>query len=330
LHRYQHLFSNQYLTFNTFLMKKIFTLLLLTLPFVFELQAQCTNWSISPTSNTVPAGGGSGTFTVGAAGNNCGYYTTYSPFISVQDNTGYVSYSVGQNTGIASYGFIWVKDAATGQTVQTFQLNQDGASGGGTSSCTNWYTSPSSNTISSTGGSGHFDIHNNTGLCFANYRNLPNWISLTNAAAGGYDYTVTVTNPSNSNRTATIEIIDNVTGFYQTEFQLTQLGSTGGGGTNYTITANASPTAGGSVIGGASYALGTTANLSASAYSGYQFSGWNKDGNPYSSSPSISYVVDGDHTFTAIFMATGGGGTGNCSSCTVSLDYQNLWCDMKL
>lgn len=73
------------------------------------------------------------------------------------------------------------------------------------------------------------------------------------------------------------------------------------------VTAVASPSAGGTVTGGGSYATGAQATLTAVASAGYVFSRWS-DGNTL---PTRSVTVNADVTFTAIFVATnaaGGGG----------------------
>ena len=65
----------------------------------------------------------------------------------------------------------------------------------------------------------------------------------------------------------------------------------------YTITANASPAEGGTVSGGGSYTSGSTANLTATANTGYEFTGWSdgvKD-NPR------NVTVTGNATYTAQF-----------------------------
>ncbi len=70
---------------------------------------------------------------------------------------------------------------------------------------------------------------------------------------------------------------------------------------SYTITVNANPSAGGTVIGGGTYAYGEVATLRAMPNSGYTFAGWS-DG---SSENPHQVTVTGNATYTAIFSAAG-------------------------
>ncbi len=70
---------------------------------------------------------------------------------------------------------------------------------------------------------------------------------------------------------------------------------------DYTVTATANPTAGGTVTGGGKYTDGQTATLTATANSGYIFSGWYKDGSKVCSNKSFSFTVTEDVTYTAKF-----------------------------
>ena len=70
---------------------------------------------------------------------------------------------------------------------------------------------------------------------------------------------------------------------------------------NYTVTATANPTAGGTVTGGGTYTDGTTATLTATANSGYLFSGWYKGSTKVSSNKSYTFTVTENVTLTAKF-----------------------------
>jgi hypothetical protein len=74
-----------------------------------------------------------------------------------------------------------------------------------------------------------------------------------------------------------------------------------GNATHYTITANASPTAGGTVSGAGTYVEDGTCTLTATANEGYTFSEWTKNGNQVSTSSTYSFTVTDDATFTAVF-----------------------------
>lgn len=67
--------------------------------------------------------------------------------------------------------------------------------------------------------------------------------------------------------------------------------------TQYTITTNASPSAGGSVSGGGTFDSGTVITLTATANSDYEFSNWSNG----ETSSSISVAVSADATYTAYF-----------------------------
>lgn len=70
---------------------------------------------------------------------------------------------------------------------------------------------------------------------------------------------------------------------------------------NYTVTATANPTAGGTVTGGGAYSDGQSATLTATNNPGYLFSGWYKDGVRVSSNKSYTFTVIEDVTLTAKF-----------------------------
>lgn len=69
----------------------------------------------------------------------------------------------------------------------------------------------------------------------------------------------------------------------------------------HTVTAVANPTTGGTVTGSGYYTDGQTATLTATADSGYMFSGWYKDGTKVSSNKSYSFTVTENVTLTAKF-----------------------------
>ena len=71
--------------------------------------------------------------------------------------------------------------------------------------------------------------------------------------------------------------------------------------TNYTITATANPTNGGSVDGGGTYASGSTCTLRATANSGYTFVNWTKNGTQVSTNPNYSFTVTGNASYVANF-----------------------------
>ena len=78
------------------------------------------------------------------------------------------------------------------------------------------------------------------------------------------------------------------------------------GGTQYTISANASPTAGGTVTGGGSYYENTQCTLTATPATGYTFTNWKKGSTVVSTNATYTFTVSsttaGEYTatFTAI------------------------------
>ena len=87
---------------------------------------------------------------------------------------------------------------------------------------------------------------------------------------------------------------------------LSQYNSGGGGtppgpGQNYTISATANPTAGGSVSGAGTYPRNTTCTLTATANSGYTFVNWTRNGSVVSTNATYSFQVTGNASFVANF-----------------------------
>jgi subtilase family serine protease len=82
---------------------------------------------------------------------------------------------------------------------------------------------------------------------------------------------------------------------------LATLTSSGGGGTNYTISVSASPSSGGTVSGGGSYSSGSSVTVTASANSGYVFTNWTEGGNVVSSSTSYTFTASANRSLVANF-----------------------------
>ncbi|MBR5726882.1 MAG: carbohydrate-binding domain-containing protein, partial [Muribaculaceae bacterium] len=77
-----------------------------------------------------------------------------------------------------------------------------------------------------------------------------------------------------------------------------------GPGNNYTITATANPTAGGSVSGAGSYPRNATCTLTATANSGYTFTNWKKGNTVVSTNATYSFQVTGNASYVANFTQT--------------------------
>ncbi len=103
---------------------------------------------------------------------------------------------------------------------------------------------------------------------------------------------------------------------------------------SYTISASASPSAGGTVSGAGSYQYGTTCTLTATANSGYAFVNWTKNGTQVSTNPTYSFTVNAAASYVANFIqtfaitatanptaggsVTGGGTYNSGASCTLT------------
>jgi len=72
---------------------------------------------------------------------------------------------------------------------------------------------------------------------------------------------------------------------------------------NYTITLNASPTAGGSISGDGTYPSGSVVTVSAHANSGYRFNGWVENGEVVSMGTSYMFSATADRNLTATFVS---------------------------
>ena len=109
---------------------------------------------------------------------------------------------------------------------------------------------------------------------------------------------------------------------------------------NYVITAIADPAAGGSVSGSGGYNHGESCTLTATAYTGYSFINWTKNGTQVSSNPTYTFTVTETATYVAHFSiqnytvtatsspsnggTTNGGGTYNYGqTCTVTASAAN-------
>lgn len=75
----------------------------------------------------------------------------------------------------------------------------------------------------------------------------------------------------------------------------------GGNPGTYTLTVNASPTAGGSVSGGGTYDEGETVVVTATANSGYRFVRWMENRATVCTSTIYTFIAEADRTLTAVF-----------------------------
>jgi hypothetical protein len=75
--------------------------------------------------------------------------------------------------------------------------------------------------------------------------------------------------------------------------------------TNYTITVSASPSIGGTVSGGGTFAAGSSRTLTATANSNYVFTNWTENGSIVSTSASYTFTLNGNRTLVANFTTIG-------------------------
>lgn len=78
-----------------------------------------------------------------------------------------------------------------------------------------------------------------------------------------------------------------------------------GSSVQYTLTALANPTAGGTVSGGGTYSAGTQAQVTATGSSGYTFSSWIEGTSPLGTSNPITITMNTNRTITANFTSQG-------------------------
>ena len=116
--------------------------------------------------------------------------------------------------------------------------------------------------------------------------------TLTATANTGYTFQNWTKNGTVVSTSASFNFTVTETAAYVANFQIN----------SYTITANANPSAGGTVTGGGSYNYGTNCTLTATANTGYTFVNWTKNGTQVSTSPNYSFDVTENATYIANFQ----------------------------
>ena len=113
-----------------------------------------------------------------------------------------------------------------------------------------------------------------------------------------------------SNGSATINISGTLTANQELTLcvfgfnKVTYLGTiTVTGGTQYTISASANPTAGGSVSGAGTFYESSSCTLTATANNHYEFTNWTKNGTQVSTANPYTFTVTGNATYVANFTA---------------------------
>ena len=105
--------------------------------------------------------------------------------------------------------------------------------------------------------------------------------TLTATPNTGYSFINWTKNGSQVSTNPTYSFTVNESASYVANFQIN----------NYSVTASADPTTGGTVTGAGNYNHGSTANLTATAAEGYTFINWTKDGEVVSYNAAYSFTV---------------------------------------
>ncbi len=116
--------------------------------------------------------------------------------------------------------------------------------------------------------------------------------TLTATANTGYTFINWTKDGVQVSTTASISFVVSESADYVANFQLN----------SYEITAMANPTAGGTVSGTNTYDYGSTCTLIATESEGYTFTSWTENGNVVSTSPTLSFTVEGPRTLVANFQ----------------------------
>jgi hypothetical protein len=149
--------------------------------------------------------------------------------------------------------------------------------------------------------------------------------TLTASANTGYSFVRWTRNGSQVSTSATYSFTVTESATYVAEFSLN----------NYTISASASPSAGGMVSGAGNYNYGSNCTLTASPNTGYSFVRWTKNGSQVSTNPTYNFNVTENANYVANFSlnsytistsaspsvggsVNGGGNYNHGSSCTLT------------
>jgi len=212
--------------------------------------------SASPSAGGTVSGGG--TFAAGSsrtvtASANSGY-----AFTNWTENGGVVSSSASYTFTLNSNRTLVANFAAVNYTISVSASPSAGGTvtGGGT------FAAGSSRTVTASANSGY---------------TFSNWTENGGVVSSSTSYTFTL----NSNRS----LVANFTS------------------PNYTISVSASPSAGGTVTGGGTFAAGSSRTVTASANSGYTFSNWTENGGVVSSSTSYTFTLNSNRSLVANFTS---------------------------
>ena len=218
------------------------------------------NVSVSPSAGGTVGGGGtfaSGSSRTVTASANSGY-----TFVNWTENGSAVSSSSSYTFTLTGNRNL-IANFTANQVNYTINVSAS-PSAGGTVGGGGTFASGSSRTVTASANSGYTFV---------------NWTENGSAVSSSSSYTFTLTGNRN--------LIAN--------FSANQV--------NYTINVSASPSAGGTVGGGGTFASGSSRTVTASANSGYTFVNWTENGSAVSSSSSYTFTLTGNRNLIANFSA---------------------------
>ena len=280
------------------------------------------------TEQQTPGGGSATEVTIGSGSSTNAYLPTYAYYKYSLTEQIYTAAEIGQAGTITAVSFKVSNSKSTTRTVDLYLKHTTKTA---FSSKTGWETLSSSDKVYS--GSVTFNASGWTTITLSTpfvYNGTSNLIIGMDDNTGSY-----VSSSSNSpqfyvystgaNRALRI-YSDNTnynpasptsySGTYVTSNNQIKLAmnTTGGGSqvNTYTITASASPTAGGTVTGAGTYNEGATVTLTATANNGYVFSKWTKNGTQVSTNATYSFTATANAAYVAVFteqQSPGGGAT---------------------
>lgn len=234
---------------------------------VAQFQAQSQNYTISVSAN--PTNGGTA-----FVGNNPnvtqGVYTNgQSCTVHASANSGYSFTNWTENNNVVSTQANYTFSVTGNRTLVANFVPQQYS--------VNVSANPSNGGSVTGGGTYNFGQSCTVSATPSNNFSFNNWTESGNVVSTQADYTFEV----NNNRV----LVANFTAQEQ----------------NYTISASANPTNGGTVTGGGTYTQGQSCTVKAIANDGYAFTNWTENGNEVSTDTDYVFTVNGNRTLVANF-----------------------------